>query len=751
MFKASASIALAGLLVLLTAPPAGAAPGDSDTGFGTGGTASVSVNGQEGAGSAVAVDPAGNIILVGTSFTPSSSGSSGSATNGQLLIARFSSVGILDQSFGSGGFTTTATPGVILRASLALTPGGRILLAVTSVTVDSSGTPTALSASIVAFTSTGAPDSTYGTNGQTSIKSASSFTEAADITVDSAGRAVVVGSGASSTAGTADGTPFVERLTPSGAPDGAFGSGGMVTLAGHGGATTAAVTSTGLILVGGATTSGITVWRLTDAGTADSTFGTAGATVLGTPAPSHVAAILPASDGSAVAVADVLRSTVVLKVTPNGTADPAFGKAGFVGLTLPGLDAGTGAAIEPDTGKVILGGLGGPSLTWTARLNPDGSRDTSFGPHGVAPATVPTGGEVFLAEGRLVRQADGKVIFPGSNFVPPASSTASPSANAAVHRFLTGSSTPVAPSNAATRIAGNDRIATAIAESEATFAGGDQSTSAGQPVNAGGVVLASADAFPDAMVGTPLAVDRDGPLLLTHTASLDPRVMTEIKRLLGDPLNGGTVTIVGGTNAVSTADEQAISGAGYQIERIAGVDRYATAAAVAANEPAGSVLEATGSNFPDGVTAGAAAAHVGAAVLLTNGSTQATPTAQFLQAHPNVARFAIGGPASMADPSATAVVGTNRYDTAAKVAQTFFITPSLIGIATGAAFADALSGGSRAAQFGAPVLLTDPAALSPETAHYLQGMASWIDSADVYGGTLAVSDAAANAVMSAIT
>jgi hypothetical protein len=287
------------------------------------------------------------------------------------------------------------------------------------------------------------------------------------------------------------------------------------------------------------------------------------------------------------------------------------------------------------------------------------------------------------------------------------------------------------------RIAGSDRVATAIAASTDEFPSG----------GAKAVVLAQGfTSFADALAGTPLAAAKGGPLLLNGAGSLEPRVLAEIQRVLPP---GGTVYLLGGPDALSSSIDPAIKNAGYNPVRLAGLDRYATAVVIAdqgLGNPA-KVLEATGLNFPDGVAAGAAAAHIGAAVLLTDGPSQAAATAQYLAAHPSDARTAVGGPAAAADPGATPIVGTDRYDTSAQLAQALFGTPSVVGLASGTTFADALAGGVDVAGRGGPVLLVPPTSTPPAPiASYLAANKSTIILVDVFGGPAAISDAMVSAV-----
>jgi hypothetical protein len=173
--------------------------------------------------------------------------------------------------------------------------------------------------------------------------------------------------------------------------------------------------------------------------------------------------------------------------------------------------------------------------------------------------------------------------------------------------------------------------------------------------------------------------------------------------------------------------------------RYAGTDRFGTALAVAdaLGDPS-TVLLATGVNFPDALAAGPAAAHVHGVVLLTNGSSLTPAVTAYLAAHPGTV-YAIGGPAVAADPSATALSGADRYATAAMVASSLFTAPVNIGVASGTAFPDALSGGAFQAHFGGPIELSDPHVLPASTSAYLTATDSTIVTTNIFGGTVALS------------
>jgi len=290
---------------------------------------------------------------------------------------------------------------------------------------------------------------------------------------------------------------------------------------------------------------------------------------------------------------------------------------------------------------------------------------------------------------------------------------------------------------ALSRVAGSSRDLTSVAASEAEFP---------SPGTARTVVLASDTDFADALAGTPLAATTGGPLLLTVPSGLSLAVSVEIARVMKP---GGTVYVLGGPLAVAANVDDQLRSLGYVPQRLAGADRFQTAVAIAGalGNPS-TVFEATGLDFPDGLSAGAAASRAHGVVLLTNGSAPAAATVDYLKAHPGQ-DYAIGGPAALADPAATPLAGADRYATATSVAQRFFASPTVVGFASGAVFPDALTGGANIAARGGPLLLVPPTgALPPSLSSYL-GANPTIRSGVIYGGTFVVGPAVATELSSA--
>ncbi|MDQ2649076.1 MAG: cell wall-binding repeat-containing protein [Actinomycetota bacterium] len=297
-------------------------------------------------------------------------------------------------------------------------------------------------------------------------------------------------------------------------------------------------------------------------------------------------------------------------------------------------------------------------------------------------------------------------------------------------RRCDGPNGPVA--DPVTRVAGTDRIATAIAASTLNAAGSAQA-----------VVLSRSDGFADALAGTPLAVKKGGPLLLTPSGSaLDPRVLTEIRRVLPA---GRTVYVLGGPSALHPAVDTALNNAGYLVFRLQGQTRYGTAVSIAdlglGNPPL--QLLATGLGFADALAGGAAASTgvQGGAVLLTHGNELPSETAAYLANHAG-ARFALGGPAAgVTGVGATPIVGADRYETAALVAERFFTDPAGAVLAYGQNFPDALAGGALAGRGGVPLLLTRTADLPASVDAYIAQHRAAMWNGFVVGGPAVISDA----------
>ena len=293
------------------------------------------------------------------------------------------------------------------------------------------------------------------------------------------------------------------------------------------------------------------------------------------------------------------------------------------------------------------------------------------------------------------------------------------------------------------RYAGPSRLETAAAVSGRGITGAET------------VVLARADAFPDALAGGPLAVALDAPLLLTASDELSATTAAEIRRL------GATeAVLLGGEAALAPAVAEAVEGLGLSVRRIAGPDRYATAATIAAELPAADeALVARGDAFPDALSASALGAALGLPILLVETDRVPAATAAALSAERAVT--VVGGPAAvsdalLADLDARAgevrrLSGGSRYGTSAAVAQETLargLTADVTWVATGRDFPDALVAGAAAGRDRGLLLLVDGHDLSasPETRDLLAAEAARVASLRIAGGTAAITAATEDAL-----
>jgi putative cell wall-binding protein/Tol biopolymer transport system component len=292
---------------------------------------------------------------------------------------------------------------------------------------------------------------------------------------------------------------------------------------------------------------------------------------------------------------------------------------------------------------------------------------------------------------------------------------------------------------------GPDRFSTAAAVSAATF-----------PAGADIAFVATGSNFPDALAGGPVGALRGGPILLTSQGSLPQVTIAELQRLAPS-----TIVVLGGPAVVSAGVEAQLRTYASTVERWAGPDRFATAAAVsrAAFTPGiDTVLIATGANFPDALAGGPAGGILGAPILLTTAGALPQATVTELQRLAPINRIVIlGGPGVVSEAVAQQLAGyatgtgytssavarwsgPDRFATAAAISSAMFRTGAgIVFVATGANFPDALAGGPAGGSMIGPILLTTAGALPAVTAAEVQRLQP--TKIVVLGGAAAVSDA----------
>ncbi|MBF0705294.1 cell wall-binding repeat-containing protein [Alkalihalobacillus hwajinpoensis] len=252
------------------------------------------------------------------------------------------------------------------------------------------------------------------------------------------------------------------------------------------------------------------------------------------------------------------------------------------------------------------------------------------------------------------------------------------------------------------------------------------------------VVLARGDSFPDALAGAPLAYKYDAPILLTESGSLNKMAKEEIARL-----GAKDVIILGGTSAVSNYVKFQLEGMGIEVERIAGDNRFDTAANIAARlgGSPNKAIVANGMNFPDALAIAPYAAQKGYPILLTEADEIPSATSNALKGIDGSiivgGETAVNGKLDAKLHAEDRYAGDNRFGTAADIATN--LNPSArVYVSTGMNFADALSGSVLAAKQNAAMLLVKPNMLPKETTEAIEDMEAY--DFNVLGGENAVSN-----------
>ncbi|MFT2816934.1 cell wall-binding repeat-containing protein [Leifsonia sp. A12D58] len=291
-----------------------------------------------------------------------------------------------------------------------------------------------------------------------------------------------------------------------------------------------------------------------------------------------------------------------------------------------------------------------------------------------------------------------------------------------------------------TRISGADRYATAIKVSQAGYA-----------TTASVVYVATGANYPDALAAAPAASLNHGPLLLTDAAALPDSVKTEIKRL-----KPARIVVVGGENAVSPAVFRALKPLAARVDRIAGATRYETSRNIV-KDAFGTVSEAylaTALNYPDALSAAAAAGARKIPVLLVDGNAAQVDSATMaLISSLGIKKITIAGGTAVVSSGIESTLkragltvarqgGSDRFETSRLINKVAFTAASEIFIATGHQFPDALAGAVLAGSRSAPLYVVPPSCVPSGVVTDLTRLGA--SKATLIGGVNALSDAVAS-------
>jgi putative cell wall-binding protein len=263
-----------------------------------------------------------------------------------------------------------------------------------------------------------------------------------------------------------------------------------------------------------------------------------------------------------------------------------------------------------------------------------------------------------------------------------------------------------------TRIAGSNRYSTAGKIADLGNASG------------GTVYVASGERFPDASAAGAAANARGWALVLVSGSSVPAPSLAALDRIAPDRL-----IIAGGTAAVGAGVEAVLRDRYGTVSRVAGPNRYATAVAISRGAfPTGSdaVIIATGEGFVDALTSTPLAAHLNAPVLLTQRSILPVSVVGELDRLDPREVLIVGGTAvlddavedairaAVPDATVTRLAGSNRFDTARKIADRLPPNPVRVLAVTSTNFPDALAAGAVSGT--GPLVLIDGAGLNSVSA-----------------------------------
>lgn len=299
------------------------------------------------------------------------------------------------------------------------------------------------------------------------------------------------------------------------------------------------------------------------------------------------------------------------------------------------------------------------------------------------------------------------------------------------------------------RISGQDKIDTA-----------NRLALNGWPTGSHTVILTRSDNFPDALAGVPLAHKYQAPILCTEPQQLNPRVIEVLKTLKPQK-----VIMLGGEQALSPAVQSKLEEVltwTKDISRIAGANRYQTAALIAKNFAGQKeAVLATGLDYPDALSLASAAAARGIPLVLSTNNALPEATANVLKELKPAKIYVAGGEMAVASKvleqlkpvcglssdSIVRLAGSNRYETSVKIAQAFYPVTNELYLATGRDFIEPLAAGALAASRNSCLLLIAPQGftINGPTENYITQLPS-APRVTIIGGEASISEKTVNRI-----
>jgi uncharacterized delta-60 repeat protein len=333
-------------------------------------------------------------------------------SNNDFLAVRFNADGSLDAGFGTGGVVVTSTTSAEVAEAVVIQPDGKIVVAGTS----------SSDFAVLRYNTDGTPDASFGTNGSVVTPVLSGTDSGRDLVLQPDGKIVVAGT---SNNGTNDDFALV-RYNTDGSLDTSFDTDGKVTAAigtGTDQAWAVSLQPDGALVVAGESTSDFAVARFTTAGALDTSFDTDGKLVFAMGLSTDTAQdVAIQSDGKILLTGTTNGyGQALARLNPNGTFDTSFDGDGKRLTIIASSNFGEGYSLHLlGDGKILAGGAGYATSSSSIdlallRYNADGSLDTSFGTLGTGMALVPVQASSDWSFGMAVHD-DGRIALVGHSY-----------------------------------------------------------------------------------------------------------------------------------------------------------------------------------------------------------------------------------------------------------------------------------------------------------------------------------------------
>ena len=250
------------------------------------------------------------------------------------------------------------------------------------------------------------------------------------------------------------------------------------------------------------------------------------------------------------------------------------------------------------------------------------------------------------------------------------------------------------------RISGSDRYETSLELSK-------------RYDNSDVVIIANGEKFADEITSMVLASELKAPILLTKKSEVSVNLLNEIKRL-----KAKDIIIIGGEGAISNDVKERFKN--YNINRIAGKDRYETAISIGEeirkiSGNISKVILVDGTDFPDAVVMSSLALKEKVPILLTSPNSLNRNTENIIKKW-KIENIIIGGGESSISEKIESklketneikrISGTNRYETAVNIAKLISGVHNKYIIVNGEDFPDGIIASSYASQKNYPILLS---------------------------------------------